>query len=138
MVDLAFLLLTFFILTTTFLKPSIISLTMPEPVEDPARLPLLKEKNAFSVVLAEDNKIYWWIGLDAPASPTNYSKDGMRKILLEQSKANRDLMVLIKPMDNSRYENMVDILDEVVIANITRYAIVEFTEDDKAKILGKR
>lgn len=138
MVDLAFLLLTFFILTTTFLKPSIISLTMPEPVEDPARLPLLKEKNAFSVVLAEDNKIYWWIGLDAPASPTNYSKDGMRKILLEQSKANRDLMVLIKPMDNSRYENMVDILDEVEITNITRYAIVEFTENDKAKILGKR
>lgn len=138
MVDLAFLLLTFFILTTTFLKPTIISLTMPEPVEDPGRLPLLNEKNAFSVVLAEHNKIYWWIGLEAPASPTNYSKDGIRKILLEKSKANPDLMVLIKPMDKSRYENMVDILDEVAIVNITRYAIVEFTEEDKVKVASKR
>lgn len=137
MVDLAFLLLTFFILTTTFLKPSIISLTMPEPAEDPARLPMLKEKNAFSLVLAEDNKIYWWIGLDAPASPTNYSRDGIRKILLEESKANPDLMILIKPMEKSRYENMVDILDEVEITKIQRYAIVKVSEDDKVKIAGR-
>lgn len=134
MVDLAFLLLTFFILTTTFLKPNIIPLTMPEPVKDPIQLPLLQAKNAFNVVLAEHNKIYWWIGLDGPAAPTNYSKDGIRKILLEESKANPDLMVLVKPMDKSRFENMVDILDEVHIANITRYAIVELTEEDQAKV----
>ena len=137
MVDLAFLLLTFFILTTTFLKPTIIKLTMPEPAADPARLPMLKEKNAFSVVLAEDDKIYWWIGLDAPASPTNYSKDGIRKILLEESKANPDLMVLIKPMEKSRYENIVDILDEVGITKIERYAIVKVSEDDKEKVAAK-
>lgn len=134
MVDLAFLLLTFFILTTTFLKSNIIPLTMPEPVKDPTQLPLLEAKNAFNVVLAEHNKIYWWIGLDAPALPTNYSKDGIRKILLENSKANPELMVLVKPMDKSRFENMVDILDEVRIANIARYAIVEFTAEDKAKV----
>ena len=134
MVDLAFLLLTFFILTTTFLKPSVLSLTMPEPPEDPSELPLLQAKNAFNVVLAEHNKIYWWIGLEAPASPTNYSKEGIRKILLEESQSNPDLMVLIKPMSKSRYENIVDILDEVVIADITRYAIVEVTEDDKERV----
>ena len=138
MVDLAFLLLTFFILTTTFLKPTIIPLTMPEPVKEPGQLPLLKAKNAFSVVLAEQNRIYWWIGLEAPASPTNYSKEGIRKVLLQEGNANPDLMVLIKPMEKSRYENMVDILDEVEIANITRYAIVEITEEDKAKVAGSR
>ena len=138
MVDLAFLLLTFFILTTTFLKPTILPLTMPEPVDDPGKLSLLREKNAFSLVLAEHNKIYWWIGLEAPASPTNYSRDGIRKILLEESKANADLMVLIKPMEKSRYENVVDILDEVLITNITRYAIVEVTEEDKAKVESTR
>lgn len=137
MVDLAFLLLTFFILTTTFNKPGIIPLTMPEPVTDSTRLPLLKDKNAFSVVLAEENRIYWWIGFDESPSPTNYSKDGIRKILLEQSKANPNLMVLIKPMEKARYENMVDILDEVEIANITRYAIVDFTEADRGKIAGR-
>jgi biopolymer transport protein ExbD len=138
MVDLAFLLLTFFILTTTFRKPYIKPLTMPEPVEHPQQLQMLKARNAFSVVLAEHNKIYWWIGLEAPAAPTNYSKEGIRKILLEQSAANPDLMVLIKPMEKSRYENMVDILDEVDIADITRYAIVEVTEEDRAKVAGER
>ena len=138
MVDLAFLLLTFFILTTTFNKPNVLQLTMPEPVQDSTRIPMLMDKNAFSVVLAEHNKIYWWIGLDETASLTNYSKHGLRKLLLEQSKANPDLMVLIKPMDKARYENMVDILDEVEIANISRYAIVDFTEADKARIPGSR
>ena len=137
MVDLAFLLLTFFILTTTFLKPTIMPLTMPAPVKDPDRLPL-QAKNAFNVVLAEHNNIYWWIGLEAPALTTNYSKEGIRKILLEESKANPDLMVLIKPMDKSRYENIVDILDEVAIANITRYAIVEVTQEDEAKITSNK
>lgn len=43
-------------------------------------------------------------------------------------------MVLIKPTDEARYENVVDILDEVDIANITRYAIIGVTKDDKARI----
>jgi hypothetical protein len=98
----------------------------------------LSEKNAFSVVLAEGNKIYWWIGLEAPASQTNYSKEGIRKVLLKQSEANPDLMVLVKPMEKSRYENMVDILDELNIANITRHAIVKVTQEDKAKVADKR
>lgn len=47
-------------------------------------------------------------------------------------------MVLIKPMAESRYENIVDILDEVEIASISRYAIVKVSEDDKEKVLAKR
>ena len=136
MVDLAFLLLTFFLLTTTFNKPHIMELTMPEPVEDPSKLAVLKAKNAFNLVLAEDNKIFWWIGFDEPPHITNYSHDGIRKVLLEERKANPELMILIKPMDRSRYANVVDILDEIEITNITRFAIVEFTEEDKEKIRG--
>ena len=135
MVDLAFLLLTFFILTTTFKASYVLRLSMPEPPEHPSQVPLLKVENAFHVVLAEGNKIYWWKGLDEFATTTNYSSDGIRKILLEQKKANPDLMVLIKPMDKARYENMVDILDEVEIASITRYAIVDFSDDDKKRLL---
>ena len=138
MVDLAFLLLTFFILTTTFNKPSVMQLTMPDPAQDLPGLATITAKNAFSVVLAENNKIYWWIGLEESVTSTNYSKEGIRKILLEHSKANPNLMVLIKPMDEARYENMVDILDEVEIANIRRYAIVDFTAEDKARLPGAR
>lgn len=132
MVDLAFLLLTFFILTTTLSGLRIMELTMPEPVKDPSKAALLEAKNAFSLVLAEDNTIYWWIGLEGPAQTSNYSKDGIRQVLLEHQRANPQLMVLIKAKDHARYENMVDILDEVRIANIHRYAIVEYTTYDES------
>jgi biopolymer transport protein ExbD len=137
MVDLAFLLLTFFILTTSFMKRRIIPLNMPEPVSDVTQLQPLKAKNAFNLILAPDNKIYWWIGIEGPAARTNYSKDGLRRILLQESRANPNLMVIIKPMGRSRYENMVDVLDEVNITKISRYAIVDFTADDQAIIARK-
>jgi biopolymer transport protein ExbD len=135
MVDLAFLLLTFFILTTTFQRTSVLPLVMPEPVEDPQQLSAIEAKNVLNLVLAKDDKLYWWIGLDPSATATNYSKDGIRKILLAE-RANPKLMVLIKPRSDAKYENMVDILDEMTITDIQRYAIVDFTDEDKVKIAG--
>jgi hypothetical protein len=87
-------------------------------------------------VLAENDKIYYWTGLTPPAEVTNYSKDGVRKLLLERIRQNPKLMILIKPKDESRYNNMVDILDEMDITQMKRYAIVEFTNDDKTIIAG--
>jgi biopolymer transport protein ExbD len=134
MVDLAFLLLTFFILTTTFIRPSIISLDMPDNTGPQSPL---NAKNAFNLVLAKGNTIYWWDGIDGKVETTNYSKTGLRQILLSHVRANPNLMVLIKPKDDSKYENMVDVLDEISITNAKRYAIVDFTDDDKGKIEGR-
>lgn len=131
MVDLAFLLLTFFILTTTFNKPKTMELTMPDKVKDESEQTKINQDDILNLVLGENNKIYWWIGLTPPAKVTNYSKDGVRKLLIEQTNANPKMMILIKPQDESRYDNMVDILDEMEITNMKRYAIVEFTPDDK-------
>lgn len=136
MVDLAFLLLTFFILTTTFNKPKTMEVTMPDKVKDESEQTKINENDILNVVLAENNKIYYWIGLTPPAQVTNFSKNGIRKVLLENSRANPKIMVLIKPKDESRYENMVDILDEMDITNQKRYAIVDFTPDDKRIIEG--
>jgi biopolymer transport protein ExbD len=136
MVDLAFLLLTFFILTSTFNKFRVMDLQMPDKsVDGPP--PRVNVDDALNLVLADNNKIYWWIGLDPPAALTNYSKDGIRKILLQQ-RDNPKLFVLIKPKDDSKYENIVDILDEIEITNVRTYAIVEFTDDDKMKIAEAR
>lgn len=134
MVDLAFLLLTFFILTTTFNKPKTMEVNMPDKVKDESEQTKINEKDILNVVLAEDDKIYWYIGLTPPVSQTNYSANGIRKVLLEQNQLNPKLMILIKPEDGSRYENMVDILDEMEITNSKRYAIVDYTPDDKAII----
>jgi biopolymer transport protein ExbD len=136
MVDLAFLLLTFFILTSTFNKPKTMEVTMPDKVDNPEEQTKINENDILNLVLAEDDKIYWWIGLTPPAEVTDYSKNGVRKIVLEHNKANPKLMVLIKPKDESRYNNMVDILDEMEITATKRYAIVEFTPDDRTIISG--
>lgn len=136
MVDLAFLLLTFFILTTTFNKPKTMEVNMPDKVDDETQQTKINERDILNLVLAEEDKIFWWIGLEPPVNTTNYSKDGVRKVLLEQTRANPKMMVLIKPKDESRYENMVNILDEMDITDIKRYAIVEYSDDDKAIITG--
>lgn len=136
MVDLAFLLLTFFILTTTFNKPKTMEVTMPDKVTDEKEQTKINENDILNLVLGENDKIYWWIGLTPPAEVTNFSKNGVRKLLLERNKANPKLMVLIKPKDESKYENMVDILDEMDITKTKRFAIVDFTPDDKTIIEG--
>lgn len=134
MVDLAFLLLTFFILTTTFNKPKTMEVNMPDKVKDEKDQTKINEKDILNLILSENDKIYWYIGLTPPVNETDYSKNGVRKVLLEQTRANPKMMVLIKPKDESRYENMVNILDEMDITDIKRYAIVKFTDDDKTII----
>jgi biopolymer transport protein ExbD len=136
MVDLAFLLLTFFLLTTTFNKPKTMEVNMPDKVDDETQQTKINERDILNLVLAEDDKIFWWVGLEPPISETNYSKDGVRKVVLEHTRANPKMMVLIKPKDESRYENMVNILDEMNITDTKRYAIVEYSPDDKAIITG--
>ncbi|HET9486825.1 MAG TPA: biopolymer transporter ExbD [Chryseosolibacter sp.] len=134
MVDLAFLLLTFFILTTTFKKMRALEVRMPDRIEYPHQAPPIPEGNVLNLVLAKDNKIYWWIGLDPPVRVTNYSSGGVRKILLQESSPNPKLMVLIKAMDESRFQNLVDILDEMDITRMKRFAVVDFSEGDKSII----
>ena len=130
MVDLAFLLITFFMLTTTFSKPQTMEVNMPDKTDTQEKQPL-KESKALTIILGEDDKVYWYTGLTNPkVEVTDYSADGIRKVLLYKNKQIKDLVVLIKAKDVSKYKNIVDILDEMHIANIKRYAIVDFTSAD--------
>jgi hypothetical protein len=98
----------------------------------------VNDENVLNLVLDENNKLYWWMGLEPKAELTNYSKDGVRKLLLQKRSANRDLIVLIKPRDNAKYENMVDIIDEMMITKMEKYAIVAFTDEDKTRLPGNK
>lgn len=109
---------------------------MPDKVEDEKEQTKINENDILNVVLAESDKIYYWIGLTPPAQVTGYGNNGIRKVLLEHARANPKIMILIKPKDESKYDNMVDILDEMEITNQKRYAIVDFTPDDKLIIEG--
>ncbi|GAB3918045.1 ExbD/TolR family protein [Mucilaginibacter boryungensis] len=135
MVDLAFLLVTFFMLTTTLNKPKAMDLVMPdkdEKVKDQKPVP---ESRTMTILLGKDNKIEWYLGLPgkplAPPTTDNFGKEGIRKALMENQKkiseasGGKPMIVLVKPSDHSVYKNMVDIMDELNIAKIDIRAIVD-------------
>lgn len=139
MVDLAFLLLTFFVMTTTLTKPQTMEITMPERVTEQDKQPEINEKNVLTLVLGQENRIFWYIGITDPVvGETDFSKDGVRKLLLENKAALPKLVVLVKATNQAKYKNMVDILDEMNICNITRYALVDITKLDVELIKVKK
>jgi beta-lactamase regulating signal transducer with metallopeptidase domain/biopolymer transport protein ExbD len=97
--------------------------------------PKVPEAHVLSIVLSEQNKIYWYIGFtNAQMRETDYSEAGIRKVLQTQNQADDKLVVLIKPDANSTYENLVDILNEMAFTNTSRYALVELDNEDKELI----
>lgn len=131
MVDLAFLLLTFFVMTTTLNKPQTMEITMPEKPKPGDEMPEINEKNVLTLVLGEDDKIYYYMGITDPeVMVTNFSATGVRKILLAKKAELPKLVVLIKAMDEAKYKNMVDIMDEMNISATQRFALVDITDTD--------
>jgi biopolymer transport protein ExbD len=131
MVDLAFLLLTFFVMTTTLNKPQTMEITMPEKPKPGDEMPEINEKNVLTLLLGADDKIYWYMGITDPkVEVSNFSATGMRKILLEKKAELPKLIVLIKAMDEAKYKNMVDIMDEMNISAMQRFALVDITDTD--------
>lgn len=132
MVDLAFLLLTFFVMTTTLNKPQAMQINMPDKPKPEDEQPEVNEKNVLTLVLGENDKIYWYIGITNPeVKVTDFSASGIRKVLLEKKTENPKIIVLIKSLDEARYKNMVDIMDEMSISSVQRFALVEITDVDK-------
>jgi biopolymer transport protein ExbD len=135
MVDLAFLLLTFFVMTTTLNKPQTMEITMPEKPKQEDKQPEVNEKNVVTILLGENDKVYWYMGITDPKIElTDFSKDGIRKVLLTKKAEIPKMVILIKALDEAKYRNMVDILDEMNITSIERYALVDITPVDKQMI----
>jgi biopolymer transport protein ExbD len=135
MVDLAFLLLTFFVMTTTLNKPQTMEITMPEKPKAEDEAPKVNEREVLTLVLGENDKVYWYTGITDPkVEVTNFSATGIRKVLLTKKNEIPKLVVLIKALDEAKYKNMVDILDEMNINVIQRYALVDITPVDKELI----
>jgi biopolymer transport protein ExbD len=93
MVDLMCLLITFFMLTTAFAKPKAMEITMPDKKDntDPKDAPLIAAERTINILVSGNDKVYYYFGLADPKKPlpqlisTNYSKDGIRKMLLQRN-----------------------------------------------------
>jgi biopolymer transport protein ExbD len=135
MVDLAFLLITFFMLTTTLSKPQAMDLAMPDKDEKLDQKLEIADDRTMTILLGSNNQIEWYMGtVDKPSTPTTtqFGKNGIRKAILDKAKSvksstGKDLFILIKPSDKSNYRNLVDILDEMKITNTLSYGIVDIT-----------
>jgi biopolymer transport protein ExbD len=146
MVDLAFLLITFFMLTTTLSKPQAMDMFMPDKnKKNPDDVLDVKASRTMTVLLGDDNKIVWYMGVLGTNPPTvdNYGKKGIRESLIENNKKvvattgdpKKGLMVIIKPSDQSNYKNFVDILDEIKIAAVPSYGINNKIEPAELKLM---
>lgn len=152
MVDLAFLLITFFMLTTTLSKPQSMNLGLPDkdPDKDKNKDVKVDENRTMTILLGDNNKLVRYVGLLAtPVSggapkDFEYGKDGIRKELLSRKEkvlqytGNKDkgMIVIIKPSKKSNYRNLVDILDEMAIVNVPTYAIVNEFTPEESKLIG--
>jgi biopolymer transport protein ExbD len=138
MVDLAFLLITFFMLTTTLSKPKAMDLAMPDKDEVKKDQLPVPATRTMTLLLGANNKIEWYVGEPGKSAPTveGYGSQGIRKSLVENSdkiKAShggQGMIVLVKPSIKSNYRNLVDVLDELNITNQDRYAIVDITQPE--------
>ena len=149
MVDLAFLLITFFMLTTTLSKPQSMPLGLPDKEDDKTKDKPIKvdENRTLTVLLGDNDKLVYYMGLLATpiAGPKDisYGKEGIRKELLKRKKSvveytgNKDkgLIVIIKPSKKSNYRNLVDILDEMAIVGVPSNAIVNDFSPEELKLL---
>ncbi len=139
MVDLGFLLITFFIFTASMSESKGMNLYMP--VDGPVNNQ--PESKALTVLLKGSDSIYYYSGKwqDAISGKnlriTNYDvHNGLGKIIREKQKAlgiaKDELMLMIKPTDASTYNNIINLLDEVQINAIKKYAILELSPEEKA------
>lgn len=127
MVDLGFLLITFFIFTTTMAQPMAMDLFMPKDSTEPNQTKI-KESGAFIVILGKDDNIYYYEGMDAlQMKPTTY--EDIRGLILDKKRRTKpdDFMVIIKPTADATYRNTVDMLDEMKINVVERYAMVDIS-----------
>jgi len=156
MVDLGFLLITFFIFTTTMSKPKTMEINMPvdKEIKDEDKNKV-KDYTAMTVLLSREHRVYYYLGLAGdPQHPPDMKvtyfrdKDGIRSAIMDLKKKvdeekNNGMpghnptdqpVILIKPDSNSQFDDMVNMLDEMNVNAIETYALVDITDIERGFI----
>ncbi len=164
MVDLGFLLITFFIFTATMQTPTTMDLNMPKDTQKQEEQNKVKQSGALTIMLGKNNQVYYYEGELKPDA-SNFKQTtfkGIRDIIINKKKdvisnyvpspdedkeiiqrakdngdpdwqnaaKDRDFVVIIKPDSDATYKNTVDILDEMTINNVKRFAMIKITDPE--------
>ena len=158
MVDLGFLLITFFIFTATMSSPTTMDLNMPKDTEKQEEETKVKQSGALTIMLSKKDKVYYYEGELAPDGSNFKQTDfkGIRDVIIKKKKDviahytpnaeceakakekgkpvsdcfDIDFVVVIKPTEDANYKNTVDILDEMTINQVRTYAMVKILKDE--------
>lgn len=168
MVDLGFLLLTFFVLTTQFSKPKTMEINMPVKPKDTLNTTKIDDETALTLLLTEKtDKIFYYYGKFKPETSimktTDYSREGIRKVFRDRNKSVIDkvaelkeklkkheiqdttykrmamsikgdkkaVFVIVKADDKAKYKNIIDVVDELNVADVGKYALVDISAPEK-------
>lgn len=153
MVDLGFLLITFFIFTSTMSSPTTMDLNMPKDNKNEEDQTKVKQSGALTVMIGRDNNLFYYEGELAPDA-SNFKSSNFKDIraeIIKKKKAveatyvtdaaceakaraegkdpadcrQKDFFVLIKPTEDANYKNVIDLLDEMTINKVARYALID-------------
>jgi biopolymer transport protein ExbD len=162
MVDLGFLLITFFIFTATMSSPTKMDLNMPKESDEKDETKV-KQSGALTIMLGKNDQVYYYEGelADDGSNFKSSTFKGIRDEIIrkkqevikshvhdakceeikakakergdknwEKADLDRDLVVVIKPTEEATYKNTVDILDEMTINAVKRFAMVKISETE--------
>ncbi|MCO5249318.1 MAG: biopolymer transporter ExbD [Chitinophagales bacterium] len=152
MVDLAFLLITFFMLTTTMSQPVAMQLAVPKPpdkdkIEETSEA--VKESQVLTIIMDKDDIIWYYEGLPQDLKSndlqrTAYGADGIRQVILDKKqkvlqrfREPDKTICLLKSTSEARYKNIVDILDEMDITGIKIFALQDLLPHEIQAVAGK-
>lgn len=146
MVDLGFLLITFFMLTTTMSRPKALHIQMPfkpAPAKNPT---VFVASAAITLVPAAHHRLYYYegawsdttviqqIALNKPAVLRNILWAKQNRIATAPREIERHLQVLIKPAAGAHLDDIVQILDEMHLLQVTQYALTDISQEEMEKI----
>ena len=146
MVDLGFLLITFFIFTTTMSQPTAMKLYLPDDKVKPEDQNKAKESGVLTILLGADNHLYYYEGQLLPdgsnfLSASFNGENSIRDVIMKKkadvrsratdpTNPEKDLVIVIKPSVESTYKNVIDILDEMAINVVKKYALVDISDGE--------
>lgn len=135
MVDLGFLLITFFMFTTNFTKPNVVDLGLPAGEGGTE----INYKNQLTFILGKNDRIFYY-----QKEANNLSEKDVKEVSFQgmelaklikyyknSAVAPENFTIIIKPTDDANYKNFVDMLDEMALTKNERYGISDLKPLEK-------
>ena len=140
MVDLGFLLITFFMFTTNFTKPNVMDLGLPAKDPNPSPKPYdILPKNQVTFILGKDNRVFYHQQSKEDLNKNNLKETdfnglNITKIISEaynKAPKKENFTIIIEPTDDANYKNFVDVLDNIAISKKERYGVTDIKPWEK-------